>query len=264
MNNSLLVTTLVVCLGLTNVVFAQHDVYSTAQSYTSFERPSTVQLVPYSNQYSTGMETVGRTNGFFEQSNSTKVPRHQKPFQYRSNSGRYLTLFGGWNLLNDHDGATDQSRFRDGFIAGFGKGRYLNNYKRIELENSWAKNSGSQTPGGVGFDGNINNFSTMVNLYKDLTPESLFGFYVGGGLGFSRQDGDFTSGGVELEMEDYAFAYQGIVGANYRVTGHGSDLYVEYRYKANTETDIESRAGQFIDTFDYESHNIIFGIRIKK
>lgn len=286
MKNSILIAVLFTYVGFANTLFAQNDgshIYKlTDQSVSNFSTTPRVSSITspvpsntspaFSNtspapcsDCSAGMETIGTTNGYFEQTDAPATRRWTLGRRKaRSDANRYITLFGGWNLLEDHNGDVDQARFSDGFILGFAKGRFLSNNRRIELESSWANSTGSRTTQRIGFDGHINNFSTMVNLYKDITPDSLFGLYVGGGIGFSRQDAEFISSGVELEIEDYAFAYQGIVGVNYRVTGHGSDLYVEYRYQGNTETDIDLESGGFHDTFDYDAQNIVFGIRIKR
>lgn len=286
MKNSILIAALFTYVGFAHTAFGQNDgshgyrltdqtvsnfsntprVSSNTPRVSSNTQPvfSNTQPAPC-NDCSAGMETIGTTSGYFKQTDAPTtrcctLGRRKA----RSNANRYISLFGGWNLLDDHNGDVEQSRFNDGFILGFARGRFLNNNRRIELESSWANSTGNLTPPGIGFDGRINNFSTMVNVYKDITPDSLFGLYVGGGIGFSRQDAEFISGGVELEIEDYAFAYQGIVGVNYRITGHGSDLYIEYRYQGNTETDIDLESGGFHDSFDYEAQNIVFGIRIKR
>ena len=272
MKNSILIAALFIYVGFANTVFAQHDgsyshkLTDSSLSNSSDTLPvvSNTSSVPCSD-CSAGMETIGTTNGYFEQTDAPATRRWTLGRrQARSKANRYIALFGGWNLLEDHTGDVEQSRFSDGFILGFARGRFLSNNRRIELESSWANDSISRVQTGPGFGGRINNYSSMVNLYKDITPDSLIGLYIGGGVGFARQDAEFTSAGVELEIEDYAFAYQGIVGANYRVTKNGSDLYIEYRYKGNTETDIDLESGGFLDTFEYNTQNIIFGIRIKR
>ena len=220
MKNSILIAALFTYVGFAHTAFGQNDgshgyrltdqtvsnfsntprvssntprVSSNTPRVSSNTQPvfSNTQPAPC-NDCSAGMETIGRTNGYFEQTDAPATRRWTLGRRKaRSDANRYITLFGGWNLLEDHNGDVDQARFSDGFILGFAKGRFLSNNRRIELESSWANSTGSRTTQRIGFDGHINNFSTMVNLYKDITPDSLFGLYVGGGIGFSRQDAEF-------------------------------------------------------------------------
>lgn len=246
MNNKILIPGILVCLGLANLTFAQ-DAHSNYASPGSAYTPVCTDCIANSNKT--------------ERSPILGFLRDKQPA--RNTEGRYRSFFGGWNLLEDQVGDVSQSRFRDGFIAGYARGRHIKNNNRLELESTWQNTSGSLTPAGLGFDGHYSSLTTMVNLLHDFNPNGALGFYAGGGIGLARQNADFISSGVELELDEYAFAYQGIAGVNYRVTDHGSDLYLEYRYSGNTDTDIEA-ADAFFDTFEFSAQNIVFGIRIKR
>lgn len=191
-----------------------------------------------------------------------------------NNSGcgcAYRSIFGGWNDLDDYNGIDGASNainasFNDGFLLGTARGRYLNDLTRVEMEGSWRNNSGNSWSGPLGtaqFDGHFNNFSTMFNVIRDLPSNGPVNFYGGLGAGFSRQDGDFTVSGNAYEFDDWAFAYQGIAGMNVR-RSQGADFFVEYRYFANTETDVEGPAATTLDGFNYTAENIVFGFRFKR
>ena len=119
----------------------------------------------------------------------------------------------------------------------------------------------------VPFDGHFNVYSTLFNAMWDfdhceLFSQSPFGLYVGGGIGFAKQNGEFDVNGNFFELKDWGFAYQALLGLTFWEGRRGS-LYAEYRYMAMTETELKEN-DVFFDNFTFESQNIVFGIRIKR
>lgn len=182
----------------------------------------------------------------------------------------YRSIFGGWNGLDDLNtpagaAAATNGTFNDGFILGTAAGRYLNNCTRVEMESAWRNNSGDTYNNGganVLLDGHFNNYSTMLNVYRDFNTNGPVSFYGGLGAGASRQDGDFVVNGNSLVFDDWAFAYQAIAGVNFKRNA-STDLFAEFRYFANTETQVEFN-GVDAGDFDYVAENIVFGLRFKR
>jgi hypothetical protein len=187
---------------------------------------------------------------------------------------KYRNFFVGGVQLSDYEGEAGTNQFegsfREGFILGYANGRQVNKDWRVEWDSSWRNNSGdiwSNSNMTVPFDGHFNVYSTTFNLIRDfhsfplLCRRSLVP-YAGGGIGFSRQDGEFDVNGNNFELKDWAFAYQAFLGCTLWEFARGS-LYAEYRYLANTETELTANDA-FFDNFLYESQNILIGIRITR
>ncbi|MEM7457782.1 MAG: hypothetical protein AAF456_25885 [Planctomycetota bacterium] len=211
----------------------------------------------------------GRGNGRLSNLISM-LPSMEVTFDCNPCPQRYVSFFGGGVYTEEYQGEVAPNlftgSFNDGFVVGVARGQYLNSQTRIEAETSWRNNSGKDwfNPfGGVtNFDGRLNNFSSMVNIVRESTPQGRVGFYRGAGIGVSRQDGEFVVGADNYEIDDWAFAYQGFAGISLRDRPDRS-LYAEYRYMGNTTTDLELN-GAFFDSFVYSSHNLIFGIQIMR
>ncbi len=200
------------------------------------------------------------------------IVRALRPFGDSGCYESYRSVFGGWSELEDEGGTDfiDGLDFNDGFVLGTAKGIYLNNNTRVERESSWRNNSGESltTIGGTfDLDGRMNNFSTMVNVIRDFRTDSRLQPYVGLGAGASRQDGDFTVAGLDLDLDDWAFAYQGFAGLRF-VKSSRVSLFAEYRYFGNSETDLEASVGGGprldLSDFEYTAENILFGIQFKR
>jgi OOP family OmpA-OmpF porin len=182
--------------------------------------------------------------------------------------GEYVSVFGGWSDVHDYFGGDPiQGTFNDGFLVGYTIGRRLDCNTRIEREISWRNNSVGAFNDGSGFNpagGRINNYSTMFNLVRDFGGgKSRVRPYVGVGLGFSKQDGEIFVGGGGVKADDFAFAYQGFFGMSLKQSDR-VDLYCEYRYFANTDTEVEIFGGPQLGDFAYLSESFVFGLRFKR
>jgi len=262
----------------TFVLFSVAAMASLAQSQTCGQE-SPYAASDFSSQY----VDVGQPGSYFEQAATCgcqqsgcncggqsagllTIARALRPFGDSSCFESYRTLFGGWNELDDYNDAA-VGTFNDGFVLGTAKGIYVNSNTRIERENTWRNNSGNEwTNNGVTtpFDGRVNNFSTMLNVIREFQPISRVTPYVGIGAGASRQDGEFVVNGNNLELDDWAFAYQGIAGLRFQKSCNVS-LFAEYRYFGNSETDLENP--NFVNpagNFEYTAQNVVFGIQFKR
>lgn len=183
--------------------------------------------------------------------------------------GRYRSFFGGWSDMQDYNGNVAgagplSGTFNDGFLLGTARGRYLNENLRLEWESNWRNNSGDDWTSGMGvgpLDGQFNMFSTMINTVREFGNGRIRP-YAGAGIGLGIQDGDFSANGNVFRLDDWAFAYQGILGMNLKQSDR-NDFYFEYRYYGNGTTRLEQN-GVEIDDFTFNSENIVFGIRIKR
>ena len=187
---------------------------------------------------------------------------------FRVPCGGYRSFFGGWSDVHDYNGtgaAPLNGTFNDGFVLGWARGRYLNPCTRLELEGSWRNNSGEFWNNGTvqnQFDGHFNNYHSMLNLVRELGNHRIKP-YIGGGIGVARQDGEFTVMGNRYDFDEWAFAYQGLAGINFKQS-EKVDVFCEYRYLGNSNTELEENGVPLPDEFQYLSESIVFGFRIRR
>lgn len=196
----------------------------------------------------------------------------------------YVSLFGGWSDLSDLEIVSDAGSInlngQNGLGLGAAFGQIQGKNLRSELEFSYRNHdvenlflsdlgSGRETINGVG---DIESYAGMLNLYwefVDLCGGSLSP-YIGAGVGAVNVSADMRlSGGQDAlsDGEDSSFAYQYIVGVNYKVRPY-SDLFVEYRHFAadSLRLDTNLPAGSLLDgdgELNYQTNNIFFGMRLK-
>ena len=159
--------------------------------------------------------------------------------------------------------------FHDGFAIGGAYGRRFNDAIRGELEFSFRNfDADDWNAGGViqNWDGDLNAYLLMANLYRDCLNCQIRGItpYVGGGLGLAIIDGDFNTVANNFEIEDEAFAYQGMAGLTKRISQR-ADGFVEYRYVGTTDVTLNRTTAPpnlEFGQFDGSIHNVLFGIRI--
>ncbi len=178
----------------------------------------------------------------------------------------YISLFGGWTVLEDMTELFTTSNplnFNDGFMLGMSAGCSICCGKgRIEIEGAWRNNSFEPLPDTFG---HINNYATMFNIYRDFGRGRL-NPYIGGGVGFALIKGDFTAptpNATPHEIDSFAFAFQGIAGISLQQSERTA-LFTEYRFYGNTPVDIVDNTNTDVGDFTYLSHNLVFGIRIKR
>ena len=196
----------------------------------------------------------------------------------------YFSLFGGWSDLSDleivnEEGAINiDSSNGVGLGAAFGQiqGRNLRSefefsYRNHDLEDLFLLDfaGGSENITGVG---DIQSFAGMFNVYWEFVD--LLGGrvapYIGAGIGAVNVSADLRlDGGADAfnDGEDSSFAYQYIVGLNYKLREY-SDLFIEYRHFAadSLRLDTSLPDGSLLNgdgELNYQTNNIFFGMRLK-
>jgi opacity protein-like surface antigen len=170
--------------------------------------------------------------------------------------GSYVSLWGGWNELDDLADDNIRIEFNDGIALGGAIGRRLGTSFRGELETSVRTNtSGIATDGTTTADisGHLYTYAGMANLYYDAHQLQMLGItpYVGAGLGLAVIDGDFTIGTTDVDLNDEDFAYQFIIGGSKQIRA-GVAAFSEYRsFTVDTKPELD------MDTF-------VFGLRIDR
>ncbi|NWH08894.1 MAG: OmpA family protein [Alphaproteobacteria bacterium] len=187
----------------------------------------------------------------------------------------YISGGAGGNWMQDVDtninSASQTTELSPGW-AGALAGGYNFDGARIELELGYRDNDADslEQPSGTFLDnleGDVTQFSQMVNVLFDLPVTDKLAVTIGGGLGGVDVDGDYTltTVGTSVRMDDYAFAYQAIAGASYDVTEQ-LELFAEYRYfVANDVEAVGYAAGGAAlpgpDETDLKSHTGLIGVR---
>ena len=196
----------------------------------------------------------------------------------------YFSLFGGWSDLSDLEIANEQGTInldgRNGVGLGAAFGQIQGRNLRSELELSYRSHDiedlllrdftgGAESIEGVG---DIESFAGMINVYWEFVD--LLGGrvapYIGAGIGAVNVTADMRlNGGTDAfrDGEDSSFAYQYIVGLNYKLREY-SDLFIEYRHFAadSLRFDASLPAGSLLNgdgELNYQSNNIFFGMRLK-
>ncbi len=196
----------------------------------------------------------------------------------------YFSLFGGWSDLSDLEIVNEEGTInldgRNGVGLGAAFGQIQGRNLRSELEFSYRSHDiedlflsdfagGNETIEGVG---DIESFAGMMNVYWEFVD--LLGGrvapYIGAGIGAVNVTADMRlNGGTDAfrDGEDSSFAYQYMVGLNYKLREY-SDLFIEYRHFAadSLRFDASLPAGSLLNgdgELNYQSNNIFFGMRLK-
>jgi opacity protein-like surface antigen len=196
----------------------------------------------------------------------------------------YFSLFGGWSDLSDLEIANEQGTINfdspNGFGFGGAFGQIQGRNLRSELEFSYRSHDvedlllrdfggGREVIQGVG---DIESYAGMLNVYWEFVD--LLGGriapYVGAGVGAVNVTADMRLDGGRnafTDGEDSSFAYQYIIGLNYKVRQY-SDLFIEYRHFAadSLRFDTSLPEGSLLDgdgELNFQTNNIFFGMRLK-
>ncbi|MBT3469697.1 MAG: porin family protein [Opitutae bacterium] len=155
-------------------------------------------------------------------------PKTPKAVIPRRTDGYYISTFTHFGRASDGEFSSPNGGISidPGTTWGYGIAVGLNrsNDIRMEVEASWKGSSAKSSKAGAN-DLEISYYSLMVNAYKDFDAPFIdnLDLYTGLGLGWSVAN---LSGNVQKysvfgnvpETGELAFAYQFMVGANYRVS----------------------------------------------
>lgn len=162
---------------------------------------------------------------------------------------------GGW--------PTSNASFDTGW-AGMATIGYAWPQWRLELELGLRANDMDTETGPPGFKGtgDMNQFSQMINIVRDLDVGSDCVLSLGAGIGGNSVSVDDKLHGPELNGDDYVMAWQLIAGLSHQLKP-GLDLVVNYRYFNSDGPDIQEVSGnRHNDTFDTLSeHTLTIGLR---
>jgi opacity protein-like surface antigen len=188
---------------------------------------------------------------------------------------RYIGVFAGHVDLQDFRGniGGDDTLvdFNDGWQFGIKRGRVFCNGFRFENELTYRHNTADtyNTGAFVGPDfvpaatedalGSVYQLTSMTNVLRDLRSFGRTTPYVGLGAGGMFANGDIRTMASTFEFDDYTFAYQFIVGASRRLNSKAT-AFAEYKYFGTNGIDLE-QAGVPVGEYDFQSNNVIFGLR---
>ncbi len=205
-----------------------------------------------------------------------------------SMKGLYFDLRAGGSLLSDADNEgpglttdiTIESEFDTGFVvegavgweheSGF-RGELALGYQQYDVDTlTITQDGGIGDFFGVGdLDGfsadavgDVGVFTFMVNGYYALNLDK-FRPYVGVGVGGAIVSADISSLGAKfVDDDDTVFAYQGIVGIEYRLSDSVS-LGARYAYFATQDPTLKDTLGVEFDS-EVQSHSVMATIRISR
>ena len=183
-----------------------------AQSPALWASPVTV--TGNNNVHTRASDNGTNSDSFF----GTAIPASSTLTASYGNSSSTTNL----DYTGDAGGGPISGTFRDGFILGTARGKYLNENTRVELETAWRNNSGENwdSPLGTGqLDGHFNSVSSLLNVVREFGNGRVKP-YAGAGVGWTIQDGDFDALGNHYRLDDWRLAYQGILGLNFMQTNN--------------------------------------------
>ena len=186
--------------------------------------------------------------------------------------GLYFDLRAGGSFLSDADnegpatgGITIESEFNTGFVVEGAVGWEHESGFRGELALGYLQSdidSLTVPPNSLSADGDVSTFTFMVNGYYALNLDK-FRPYVGVGVGGAHVSADISALGFQaVDDSDTVFAYQGIVGLEYRLSDSVS-LGARYAYFATQDPTFFDTAGFEFDS-EVQSHNVMATIRISR
>ena len=210
--------------------------------------------------------------------------------------GWYLGPQAGWTHLNDPDsdipctaltspefcrrlqikGDVFRANMNEGVGAGLAVGYQGVGWAGLRLEGeitvrnngigSVTDTSGPLVAPGTTFPakGSITSVALMTNAIYDFMPESVWTPYLGVGVGAARisvGDAGPAGSGINVDVKDWQFAYQGIAGLKYAFNARWS-ASVDYRYFATTDPKFSTNiTGSTISAkTQYSTHNVFLGV----
>ncbi len=185
------------------------------------------------------------------------------------NGQTYVSAQGGALTQEDHafttsGGAKVNTEMKSGYVMVGAVGRQYGNI-RGELEGSYRANDvdthKTTGPALAGSRGETSVLAGMGNLYYDMPTGGAFTPYIGAGVGAAKVEFDnygTNATGTVLNDSSTVFAYQGIAGLNYALNNNFS-LNAEYRYFGTA--DVEVQSGTRKSEIEYQTHNLLGGVR---
>ncbi|SFR47692.1 Outer membrane protein beta-barrel domain-containing protein [Yoonia tamlensis] len=196
----------------------------------------------------------------------------------QTNNDYYVSVFAGSNAVSDIDTNYDffdndyTVAFDTGFVAGVTFGKRISETLRVEGELSFASaeaanysaisSAGYVFADSVTAEGNLDATYLLVNVWYDIPTAGPLGYYVGGGLGGAKVDGDITFNGFAFGYGPGETKLAGQIGAGlmYDVS-QSLTLDVGYRFKHVGDVDFEDSDGTGVYTGGtVQSHSLQAGL----
>lgn len=127
---------------------------------------------------------------------------------------------------------------------------------RGELEGGWRQSDLGGLDGVPGTNGELTQFTAMINIVRDLAPFAAVRPFLGAGVGIAVSELEFNAPLVDVEDEDTAFAAQAIAGVAFKLTPNVA-LDVGYRYFWTDAADF----GPVSFRNDFDRHEATVGLR---
>ena len=165
--------------------------------------------------------------------------------------------------------------FNGGWQLGIKRGRIFSNGIRMENELTFRHNTNDTYSLGnfvgqmfvptmtVDATDSVYQLNSMTNVLYDFQNYGRTTPYVGIGMGGVYADGDIVTALPTNDfIDDWAWAYQLIVGASRQINSNAS-AFAEFKYFGTSGVEVEN-AGGVVGEFDLQSNNLIFGIRVNR
>ena len=195
---------------------------------------------------------------------------------HAADDGYYIGVWGGGVLLDEAKGRSSQGTLHADFKPGYGAGVSLGydlgrrypevGQGRLEIE---VAHRGSDldeiefSDSSVAAAGDVTALTVMFNSFADFYQYRPWQPYVGLGIGFAQvslNDAE-VSGGPLGDDTDEAFAYMAAVGIGYRVNAMLT-FDLGYRFLGALDPKFKLADGTTSE-WDYDSHNVTLGLRVK-
>jgi opacity protein-like surface antigen len=165
----------------------------------------------------------------------------------------------GWALTGDIGYRWWDSGFRVALELG---------YRSNDIESIFEAPNGGVPTTDTDIDGDVRQFSAIINMLFDFPIGEDAVFTLGAGIGGASADFDAvdqSTGDVLIEDADDGFqlAYQGIAGLALGVSDH-VELFAEYRYMANHKHDVITYPppnSPLLTEADFDNHTATIGLR---
>lgn len=186
--------------------------------------------------------------------------------QAAATEGFYVGAGAGVNWTQESDlrdyptvGSGLTEKFKLGGVGSLSGGYATAMGLRTELEFAWrwrnsVKETDSASPALRDLGGKTSSIAFMGNLLYDMDTGSPVTPYVGIGAGVAQVRKTLRG----VTDEDWKFAYQGIVGAAYRMTDKVA-LTLDYRYFATVDPKFD--LGPVTSKGEYSNHSFMVGVR---
>ncbi|MEQ9811860.1 MAG: P44/Msp2 family outer membrane protein, partial [Azospirillaceae bacterium] len=200
----------------------------------------------------------------------------------------YIQGGGGLNFADDIQltPPQDPGEFIDfgydlGFLAGGAVGYRWDNGFRTELEGVYRHNefdvlcgpldgpaavcidADNPALGQSGITNEVSSIGIMFNILYDIDTGTAITPYLGGGVGAGYVDWEYALGGMNVSIDGWGVALQGIAGVSYALSD-SFELFTDYRYYTvlgGHDATFGAPISATLEIDEYAAHSVFFGAR---